>query len=221
MFAFAFAVTGPLIGLFVRFVYPRLKPVMLFGIAVWFLAYGLVIHYRSGAATTAALVGTQVTLGIGSALFPYPARVVLRCESNHQHIAILIAWFMSFYSMGSAVGASVSGAIWTQLLPRKLEQIFEGDAAQLALWYGSPFAAIKTAEGQWGQPVRMAVVEAYQDIQRKLCIAGIVFAVPVLACCLILRDHRLGKEFFRADAEAGHATRKNDKLAAKAAAGQA
>ncbi|GAA6003445.1 hypothetical protein JCM10207_000337 [Rhodosporidiobolus poonsookiae] len=213
MFAFAFAVTGPLMGLFVRYYFPHLKPLMLFGVVVWFLGYGLVIHYRSGDASTAALVGTQVTLGIGSALFPYPARVIISAQGNHQHLAILIAWFMSFYAIGSSIGAAVSGAIWTQLLPKKLAAALNNDPTALALWYGSPFAAVAQPAGQWGTPAREAVVVAYRDLQRKLCIAGIVFAVPILVCCLVMRDPHLGKEHFNPDAEAGHATRKNHNMA--------
>ncbi|BGO89236.1 hypothetical protein NBRC10512_005931 [Rhodotorula toruloides] len=201
MYSFASVITGTLAGLFVRFCLPRLKPIILAGVSLWFIAFGLLIHYRGGASAHSGIVGAQVLLGISGGLFPYPAQTLIQTAGNHQHTAILLSIYLAIYNVGSAIGATISGAIWTQVLPGKLEIALGGNTTAVQEWYGSPFTAITTAAGQWGQPDRMAVVDAYRHVQRLLCITGIAFAVPLLLCALVVRDPVLGKEQSLPDAE--------------------
>lgn len=118
----------------------------------------------------------------------------------------------SSYSIGSSLGNTISGALWTQVLPKKLESSL-GDAALAKSVYGDPFTFI--AENPMGTPVREAVVVAYrafplsllhldaradwdllaftaEQTQRLLCITGICLAVPLVLCAVLVRDVRMG-----------------------------
>ncbi|BGP45661.1 ferrioxamine B transporter [Rhodotorula kratochvilovae] len=190
MYSFASVITGTLAGFFVRFVLRRLKPVILAGISIYLIAFGLLIHYRGGESAHDGIVAAEVVLGIAGGLFPYSAQALIQTEGGHQHTSILLASYLAVYNIGSSLGSSVSGAIWTQVLPAQLEKAIPGNATAVQFWYGSPFEAITTPEGQWGMPVRMAVVEAYKHVQKLLCIAAVLLVV----CGLILRDPILGKE---------------------------
>lgn len=71
---------------------------------------------------------------------------------------MITSLFLTSYSIGSALGNTVSGAIWTQVLPAKLENTL-GNATLAAEVYGSPLGWVLT--NPMGTPDRMAVVEAY------------------------------------------------------------
>lgn len=62
-----------------------------------------------------------------------------------------------------------------------------------------------------GTPERQAVVQAYQETQRLLCITGICLCVPLLLCALVTRNPLLGKEQSLEDAEAGATVGKGEK----------
>ncbi|GAA5909919.1 hypothetical protein JCM8208_000989 [Rhodotorula glutinis] len=193
MYSFASVITGIIAGAFVRFYLRRLKPVILTGIALFLVAFGILIRFRGGSNAHSGILGGQVLLGIAGGLFPYSAQALIQTEGGHQHTAILLASYLAIYSVGSAFGNSISGAIWTQVLPGELEKV-TSNATAVELWYGSPFIAITEPDGQWGEPIRMGVVEAYRHVQKLLCITGICLAVLLVGCGLILKDPVLGAE---------------------------
>lgn len=65
--------------------------------------------------------------------------------------------------------------------------------------YGDPFTFI--AEYDIGTPERTAVIGAYQETQRLLCITGICLSVPLIVFGLLTRNPKLGKEQSLRDAE--------------------
>jgi len=231
VYSFASVITGIFAGLFVRFYLRRLKPVILTGIALFLVAFGILIRFRGGSNAHSGILGGQILLGIAGGLFPYSAQALIQTEGGHQHTAILLASYLgtsrplsslplsltssrsarvvlvrssasltpastslaAIYSVGSAFGNSISGAIWTQVLPGELEKV-TSNATAVELWYGSPFVAITEPDGQWGEPIRMGVVEAYRHVQKLLCITGICLAVLLVGCGLVLKDPVLGAE---------------------------
>ena len=123
--------------------------------------------------------------------------------SPNLDVAVITGLFLACYSIGSAFGNSISGAIWNQLLPAKLESTL-GNSTLAASIYADPFPFVDA--NPMGTPDREAVVVAYREIQRLLCIAGICLAVPIIALSLVLRDPKLGKEQSLPDAEGGSDT---------------
>lgn len=55
--------------------------------------------------------------------------------------------------------------------------------------YKAPYTFIETYK--WGSTPRIAVVLAYAEVQKKLCIVGLCLCVPLLFFALFLRDHYL------------------------------
>lgn len=93
-------------------------------------------------------------------------------QARHEHTAVITSLCLTSYNIGSALGASVSGAIWTQLLPGEpgeLENNFT-NSTLAALAYGDPHTFI--LDYQWGTPERVAMVAAYQHIQKIILIVG-------------------------------------------------
>ncbi|GAA5841783.1 hypothetical protein JCM11251_004063 [Rhodosporidiobolus azoricus] len=202
LYSFASVITGTIAGIVVRFWIPRLKYIIITGVCIWYIAFGLLIRYRGGEGSHDGIVGAQVMLGIAGGLFPYPAQTLIQTAGKHQHTAILLTLYLSVYNYGSAIGGAISGAIWTrkyQVLPDKLNKAFNGNTTEVEFAYGQPFEWIVT--NTWETPQRQALVGAYREVQKILCIAGICLAIPLLAFAFLVKDPKLGKEQSLPDAE--------------------
>jgi SIT family siderophore-iron:H+ symporter-like MFS transporter len=99
--------------------------------------------------------------------------------------------YLATYNVGSALGNTVSGAIWKQLIPDELTRR-TGDPTLAATVYADPFTFSTTHPV--GTRERDAVIQAYRHVQRLLCIAGICLSVLLIGFSLVIRDPELGKE---------------------------
>ncbi|KAJ9110593.1 ferrioxamine B transporter [Naganishia vaughanmartiniae] len=190
LYSFASVITGTLLGLVVYKV-RRLKPFIIFGCCLFMVAFGLLIHYRGGTSTSskAGVIGAEIVLGIAGGFFSYPTQASVQAETRHEHLAVVTGLYLATYNIGSALGSCVSGAIWSQELPKQIEKAIGGNATLAAEIYGSPYTWIIT--NPVGTPDRDAVNHAYQHVQRILCIVGICLCVPLIAFSLLLKNPRL------------------------------
>lgn len=87
--------------------------------------------------------------------------------------------FLTFTSVGGAVGNAVTGAIWANLLPGYLTANLAGTAAEGAVSsiYGNYFQALSY---EVGTPERTAINQAYSDVYRIQLI---------VACCAAVSPH--------------------------------
>jgi SIT family siderophore-iron:H+ symporter-like MFS transporter len=123
-------------------------------------------------------------------MFPYPAQASLQAYLQHEQLAIMTGLYLALYNIGSSLGNSVSGAIWTQVLPSHLEKNLAGINDTLAAYaYAQPLTAM--LEYPVGTPEREAMIRSYEDVQRLLTITGICLAVPLIAFSLCLRNPKL------------------------------
>ena len=99
--------------------------------------------------------------------------------------------YLATYNIGSALGNTVSGAMWQQIIPSELQRQI-GNATLAAAVYADPFTF--AANNPVGTPDRDAVIAAYRHVQRLLCIAGICLSVLLIAFSLVIRNPKLGKE---------------------------
>lgn len=121
-------------------------------------------------------------------ILPHP---IIRGELTLADLAIVTALFLASYNIGSALGSSIAGAIWSQTLVSELTNNL-GNATLAAEVYADPFTFAEN--NPVGTPDRDAVVLGYMHTQRILCIAGICLTVPLIAFSLCIRDPKLTKE---------------------------
>lgn len=184
LYSFSTIITGLCVGLAISKV-RKMKGFIVFGVCMWLVAFGIMIRYRGGSQSHGGMIASQVLLGFGGAFFTHPVQASLQAYVNHERMATITTLYAVSYYIGSAVGSSVSGAIWTQVLPNEIGKRFTNKTlARLA--YSAPLSFIK--KYTWGTPLRMELVEAYRHIQKLLIIIGICFCVPILGFALFLRD---------------------------------
>jgi SIT family siderophore-iron:H+ symporter-like MFS transporter len=106
-------------------------------------------------------------------------------------LAVVTGIYLASYNIGSAIGNTISGAIWNQVLPAELIRQL-GNETLAAQVYGAPFPFADA--NPVGTPDRDAVVVAYQKTQRLLCITGICLTIPLIAFALCIRNPKLTKE---------------------------
>ncbi|KAI3005470.1 hypothetical protein CBS147345_7541 [Aspergillus niger] len=191
--------TGSILGVVV-FKVRRLKPFIVGGTLLFMVAYGILIYYRGGPTSSShsGIIGGQILLGIAGGLFPYPAQASIQAATKHEHLAVVTGLFLACYNIGTAVGGSISGAVWTQILPGELNSRL-GNATLATQAFKDPFTF--SATYPIGTPDRDAVVAAYKHTQRLLCITGICLTVPLVAFSLCTRNLVLTKEQSFANAE--------------------
>lgn len=192
LYSFTSVVTGFTLGLIVYKV-RRLKWFIVAGTCLFLVAFGLLIHYRGSpsSAGQSGVIGAQVLLGFAGGMFPYPAQASIQAATKHEHVAVITGLYLATYNIGSAFGNTVSGAIWTQVLPSSLEDNLAqfGNSTLAAAVYANPFAV--AAEFPVGTPERTAIIAAYQHAQRLLTITGICLCVPLIVFASCLRNPKL------------------------------
>ncbi|KAF2867730.1 siderochrome-iron transporter-like protein Sit1 [Massariosphaeria phaeospora] len=208
LYSFASVISGILVGLVIIRV-RRLKPFILFGTCLFMVAFGLLIHFRGGSGKTAhnGIIGAQVLLGIAGGFFPYVAQASIQAATKHEHVAVMTGIYLASYNIGSALGNTVSGAIWTQIIPGELSARL-GNPAQALEWYASPLTLV--AAYPPGTPERDAAIDAYKHVQRLLCITGICLCALLIFFACMLRNPRLGTEQSLPGAETGEGERRGD-----------
>ena len=201
-FSFFGVISGVIVGLIIYKI-RRLKYVIVAGTCVFMVAFALLIQHPGGASSVSksGLMGAQVLLGLAGGLFAYPTQASIQASATHEHVAILTGLYLSFYNVGSAFGTCLSGAIWTQTLYDSLEAnlAFQSNASLARAVYDSPFQVVPLYPV--GTPVRTAIIDSYQHVQRLLCIAGICLCVPMIGFALALRNPRLSERQVQLEAE--------------------
>lgn len=176
----------------------RIKPFIVSGVLIWFIAMGLFVHFRGdnngvdGKYFRDGIAVAMCILGLGLTFLNRPVSVSAQSCTNHEYMALVTALFASLYLTGNAIGDCVAGAIWTQTMYDKIREkmvLLGVDPSLATAAYGSPYNFIK--KYKWGSEARIAVVLAYADVQRNLCIVGLCLCVPLLILTLCLRDHLL------------------------------
>lgn len=206
--SFMIAVVGPLLGLIVVRV-RRTKGFIISGICFWIIGTGMLYYYRGSndgvhdKRFVDGVIGAMIIFGFGSGLFARTIDVSIQSCTDHEYMASVTGVYMAMFKIGSAFGDCVSGAMWTQRMYKEIVKKMEMMGVDPALAkpaYKKPYDFIK--EHKWGTPARKAVVWAYADVQRLLCIVGLCLCVPMLLAGLCLRDHKL-QNVQAMDAECG------------------
>ncbi|KAG0678850.1 hypothetical protein C6P41_003314 [Kluyveromyces marxianus] len=184
---FAAVTASPFVALFVV-KYRRLKLLILFGTVMYFISFALLYNYRGGSYSRSGLIAATVLMGSSTAFCAFPLNVSLQSVSSHDQMALITACFFAVSRLGYACGSAISGAIWTQIMYKEISSRLSDPAVAPAA-FSSPYEFI--ASYPWGTLERMAVVEAYKQVQKKIMIAALTMLVPLLIMVFLIRDPKL------------------------------
>lgn len=150
------------------------------------------IAYRTEDASTWAIIGTQIAVGIGGGFMNVPVQLGVQASASHQQVAAATTVWLTILEVGGAVGSAVSGAIWSTYVPSKLQQYLPSD---LSAGYATIYSDVNVASNYTlyptGSPARIAINRAYQETMRYMLIGAICAAVPILPLTFCLKNYKL------------------------------
>ncbi|KAI1304323.1 siderophore iron transporter mirC [Xylaria venustula] len=191
VFSFSSTVTSIVVSLLIKYT-RHYKYFVTSGALVYLLGVGLMIRYRTMDASVGSLVGTQIAVGIGGGMLNVPAQLGVQASASHQQVAAATAVYLTMVEIGGAVGAAISGAVWTQLIPAKLAEYLPADLApQAHTIFGDVTVASNYTMYPVDSPARMAINRSYQETVQVLLTIAISLSAPLVVLSFAMRNYKL------------------------------
>ncbi|KAI1117743.1 siderochrome-iron transporter MirB [Nemania sp. NC0429] len=185
-FSLTAAIFGPFVGLYTRWSGEYKWLAIIGGVPFATLGTALLIYFRTPGTHIGYLVMCQLFNGISSEIWTLTAQLAIMASVTHQEIAVSLALWNLFGSIGSSIGLAIAGALWNNILPVKLYEFLPDDAKdQAAEIFGDIVIQLSYPIGT---PIRDAIIAAYGDVQRKMVIAGAAFLPPCLLCLFLWKN---------------------------------
>ncbi|KAA8635498.1 hypothetical protein SMACR_09017 [Sordaria macrospora] len=163
----------------------RFKWVALYyGMPLMLLGVGLMIHFRRPDAEIGYVVMTQIFVAFAGGPLVVAAEMAFMAPVTHQNLASILAILDLFSSIGYAVGATVSGAIWTGCFPDALRRHLP-EGANIEYIYSSIYTQLGYPVGT---EIRKGISWAYADAQRYMVITSTCALAVGWGCVLLWRD---------------------------------
>ncbi|KAK0391591.1 hypothetical protein NLU13_1091 [Sarocladium strictum] len=158
-------------GLALRY-YGKLKVYSVtLGVPLTILGVGLMIHFRQPDVNIGYIVMCLIFIAFGGGILVISEQTTLMAVSKQQDYPALLATESMVISIGSSIGSTIAGAIWTGVFPKKLMENLPAEALpKFAEIYGD----ISTQSSYpWGSPTRDAINKSYGQAQRYMLISAV------------------------------------------------
>ncbi|OCF32227.1 hypothetical protein I316_06141 [Kwoniella heveanensis BCC8398] len=164
-----------------------LKPFIILGFVMEVLAIGLMIRFRRSTNTQGELAVVQLLRGAANGFIPFPTQSLIQAAAPHEHLGAITAGWLVVYYLSGGIGSAIGGAMWTNIVPDKLEEYLNGNNTLIQLAYSSPFEYAKLYPP--GTPERAAIARAQDEAQRVIVIVGLCIAILALLSSIFLIDN--------------------------------
>ncbi|KAF2010563.1 MFS general substrate transporter [Aaosphaeria arxii CBS 175.79] len=183
---------GPISGLIHRTTH-RYKTLMVAGSVLKFLGYAIVMttDVRS-TQNTVALVLSQILVGCNS-FQVIGARVGSQASVPHEDLSSVIAILSLWSTLGSSVGYSIAGSIWTtHMISNMRDELPNVPEKTIQSLYGS----IKTLRTKYrfDDPIRQGAIRAYTRTNGVLFVTALVLNIIPIIASLLMPNYYLGKQ---------------------------
>ncbi|KAF2136004.1 uncharacterized protein K452DRAFT_292761 [Aplosporella prunicola CBS 121167] len=169
----------------------RYRWLLLWAIPLYLLGEGLMIYFRQPHWSVGYNIMCQVFLAFSGGTMIIVQQVAVLASVDHNNAASALAFLNVFGNMGSAVGSSISGGIWTHTLPKALRRLLpEADKADWEAIYDDLDVQLSYPRGT---PTRHAISMAYADAQSKMLIAGTAIMGLSLIWMFLIKDLKVTK----------------------------
>ncbi|KAE8139836.1 major facilitator superfamily domain-containing protein [Aspergillus pseudotamarii] len=190
----AFSLTSyifsPIFGLLIRYT-GEFKWTVFTGIPILLLGTALLIPFRQPDTHVGIITMTQILVGLGTCIFTVCGQLAIMAPVTHQEIAVVVAIWGLFGSIGAAVGSAIAGGMWNNILPGELYRRLPEETKNIsATIFSDMVMQMSYADGS---PEREAIVGAYADVQRKMVIAGVCFVPLCIGCVWFWKDINVKK----------------------------
>jgi hypothetical protein len=158
---------------------------------VLLLGTGLMIHFRDPASQIQIgyVIMCEIFKAFAGSTLVICEEMAAMASGSHNTIAVTYAMVGLSAKIGGSIGSSISGAIWTNTVPQKLEEYLPADSKQIA---PKIYMSLKVAlMYPIGSPIRDATIKAYGVAQRRMLITGVSILPLALFAILMWKDIHL------------------------------
>lgn len=189
-FAFTSTIAAFSVSLLIKYT-RRYRIFVTIGCIIYMTGLILMLTCRTENASHFQVLGTQILVGCGGGLLNVPVQLGVQASASHQEVAAATAMFLTSMELGGAVGAAISGAVWTHSIPTKLlKYLPEETKSAAAEIFGS---LAKALEYPVGSPTRIAINRSYQETMNKLLTLAIIATLPLIPLSLVMENYKLDK----------------------------
>ncbi|CAO3588870.1 unnamed protein product [Absidia cylindrospora] len=165
----------------------RLKwQALYFGVPITILGVGLMINFRQPDVNIGYIIMCQIFIAFGGGTLVICEQMTVMAVSSHQYVPAVLSMENMVINIGSAVGSTIAGAMWTGIFPLKLAKYLPASAqGDLQTIYGS-------IDVQSSYPVGSAesdaINSAYSDTQRLMLITATCLYTITLVSVMFWKD---------------------------------
>ncbi|KNG50754.1 siderophore iron transporter mirb [Stemphylium lycopersici] len=170
-------------GITLRY-YGKLKIYSLFmGVPLTMLGVGLMIKFRQPDENIGYIVMCMIFIAFGGGILVISEQTTLMAVSKQQDFPALLAVESMIISIGSAIGSTIAGAIWTGVFPARLMANLPASAMDNFPNIYGDFNV--QASYPVGSPTRDAINLSYGQTQRYMLIAAVcVYCITLFSVAL-------------------------------------
>lgn len=164
--------------------YGKLKIYSLFwGVPLTILGVGLMIKFRQPDENIGYIVMCMIFIAFGGGVLVTSEQTTLMAVSKQQDFPALLAVESMIIAIGSAIGSTIAGAIWTGVFPARLMANLPADAMEnFAMIYGDIDTQTSYAVGT---PTRDAINLSYGQTQRYMLIgATCIYSITLFSVAM-------------------------------------
>jgi hypothetical protein len=152
---------------------------------------GLLIKFRQPGTHIGLLIMVEVIWAMCAAMMVQIEQVAVMAAVPHENIATGLALLPMITSIGGSVGGAISGALWTNIVPKKLVEYLPADKkSEATKIYGD---IVTQLSYPFHTPERQAIIRAYSDAQKVMVIVGTCALVPCFIWVAMLKNNRLSE----------------------------
>lgn len=189
-FAFTATIAAFTVSLLIKYT-KRYRIFVVGGSFIYIAGLVAMLLFRQEGSSGLQVVGTQILIGTGGGLLNVPVQLGVQASTQHQEVAAATAMFLTMLEMGGAVGAAISGAVWTHFIPQKLHAYLPQESQAQA---GEIFGKLtKALSYPMGSPTRIAINRAYQETMNYLLGLAILSSLPLIPLSLLMKNYNLDK----------------------------
>ena len=124
-------------------------------------------------------------------MFHVPVQLGIQAMAKHQEVGTATAMFLTFTSLGGSVGSAIAGAIWTGLLPERLQVYLPDMSSEERRRIYDDFKFAMSFER--GSHERNGIIAAYVDVMKRLTTTATLAALPMVIFVVLMREVKLDK----------------------------
>lgn len=173
------------VGFLIRYT-GRYKWLLQIAVPLYILFVGLLIYFRRPETGIGYIIMVEIFISVAGGTMIIGQQVAIMAVADHNDVAAVLAILGLFGYMGGAVGNSISGAIWTNTLPKALQEYLPAETVDQ--WEAIYDDLTVQLSYPIGDATRDAIIKAYALAQQRMLIAGTAIMALALIWVFMLKN---------------------------------